>query len=224
MYMGRLIVIEGLDGCGKSTQTGLLPESIKTKLGAPPLRIKLPDYDDPSSTLVKMYLAGEFSNSADGLSPYAASLFYAADRIASFKRHWQKDYDSGKLIIADRYTTSNAIYQLSKLDRSMWDEFLSWLWDLEYVKLGLPKPDAVIFLDVPPESRRKMLEKRYEGDETKKDIHERDEEYLLRCREAAEYAADSQGWHMVCCTDEKGDMRSIDDIQSELVSIIEKVV
>lgn len=220
--MGKLIVIEGLDGCGKSTQTGLLPETVRTRVSKETKRIKLPDYDDPSSTLVKMYLAGEFSSSADGLSPYAASVFYAADRIASFKRHWEKDYLSDTVIIADRYTTSNAIYQLSKLDKAEWNGFLNWLWDFEYTKLMLPKPDVVIFLDVPPESRRKMLEKRYGGDESKKDIHERDEEYLLRCREAAEYTASREGWFTVCCTDENGDMRSIESIQQDISDIIAK--
>lgn len=218
--MGKLIVIEGLDGCGKSTQTGLLPQSLEQTLGASVKRIKLPDYDDPSSTLVKMYLAGEFSDSADGLSPYAASVFYAADRIASFKRHWQKDYGEGTVIVADRYTTSNAIYQLSKLDRSQWDGFLDWLWDLEYGKLGLPKPDAVLFLDVPPEDRQKMLEKRYGGDLSQKDIHERDDAYLLRCREAAAYAAERDGWYTVTCTDGAGNMRSVESIQNELVGIV----
>lgn len=220
--MGKLIVIEGLDGCGKSTQTGLLPETVKNRLNKETKRIKLPDYDDPSSTLVKMYLAGEFSSSADGLSPYAASVFYAADRIASYKRHWEKDHLSDTVIIADRYTTSNAIYQLSKIEKSEWDAFLDWLWDFEYVKLGLPKPDVTIFLDVPPESRRKMLEKRYGGDESKKDIHERDEEFLLRCREAAEYTATREGWFIVCCTDENGEMRSIESIQADISDIIAK--
>ena len=222
--MGKLIVIEGLDGCGKSTQTELLPSSLSARLPYEVKRIKLPNYDDPSSTLVKMYLAGDFSDSADGLSPYAASVFYAADRIASFKRHWQPDYDAGKLIVADRYTTSNAIYQLSKLDRSLWDGFLDWLWDFEYEKLGLPSPDAVIFLDVPPEDRAKLLTKRYGGDESKKDIHERDEAFLLRCREAAAYTASRSGWHTVTCTDGEGNMRAIGDIQGELVSIIERTL
>jgi len=220
--MGKLIVLEGLDGCGKSTQVSLLPETLSARLQRPVRRIKLPDYDDPSSTLVKMYLAGEFSDCADGLSPYAASVFYAADRIASFKRHWQSDYDEGKIIVADRYTTSNAIYQLGKLEKTEWDGFLSWLWDFEYEKLGLPKPDLVIYLDVPPKDRAALLEKRYGGDESKKDLHERDEAFLLRCREAAAYTAAHNGWQTVICTDKTGAMRPVDDIQAELAALIER--
>ncbi len=218
--MGKLIVIEGLDGCGKSTQTGLLPAALEQTWGVSVKRIKLPDYDDPSSTLVKMYLSGDFSDCADGLSPYAASLFYAADRIASFKRHWEADYRKDTVIVADRYTTSNAIYQLSKLPEEEWDGFLSWLWDLEYGKLGLPKPDTVVFLDVPPEDRRKMLEARYGGDLSQKDIHERDDEYLLRCREAASYVAKKEGWHVLRCTNEDGHMQSVDEIAGKLLSVV----
>ena len=217
--MGKLIVIEGLDGCGKSTQTELLPQSLKQKAGIDTLRIKLPDYDDPSSTLVKMYLAGEFSQNADGLSPYAASSFYAVDRVASYLRKWKDAYLSGGTVIADRYTTSNAIYQLGKLERTEWDGFLSWLWDYEDNKLGLPKPDAVVFLDVPPEDRKKLLSKRYNGDENKKDIHERDDAFMLRCREAAAYTAQKCGWKTVTCTKD-GAMRSIEDIQEELSNAV----
>lgn len=217
--MGKLFVIEGLDGSGKSTQAEKLCEGLR-KEGMDAVKIKLPDYDDPSSTLVRMYLAGEFSESADGLSPYAASMFYAVDRVASFKRHWQKAYLGGSVIIADRYTTSNAIYQLSKLPVSEWDGFLEWLWDTEYTKLELPRPDAVVFLDVPSEDRERMLSVRYHGDDSKRDIHERDAAYLRRCREAAEYAAARCGWITVKCTDDSGNMRAIDDIHSDLLDII----
>lgn len=212
--MGKLIVFEGLDGCGKSTQVEMLEAALKENNVAL-RRIKLPDYEDKSSELVKMYLAGEFGQSADELSPYAASAFYAVDRIASFKRHWEKDYFSEKLIIADRYTTSNAIYQMNKLPKSQWSEYLAWMDDFEYVKLGLPKPDKVIYLDVSLERSQQQLSKRYNGDESKKDIHEKDREFLSRCYESAMFACRELGWIKISCMKD-GEMRCPQDINSEI--------
>ena len=184
--MGKLFVIEGLDGSGKSTQAEKLCEGLR-KEGTDAVKIKLPDYDDPSSTLVRMYLAGEFSESADGLSPYAASMFYAVDRVASFKRHWQKVYLGGSVIIADRYTTSNAVYQLSKLPVSEWDGFLEWLWDTEYTKLELPRPDAVVFLDVPKRVIEKAIDAEIEsGNLVASDIPEPDSIYPVELYRAEE--------------------------------------
>ena len=173
-----LIVIEGLDGSGKSTQVELLKQRLISK-NIPVRQIKLPDYDDPSSTLVKMYLNGGFGKKADDVNIYAASSFYAVDRFASYKRHWEKDYLGGTVIIADRYTTSNAVHQSVKLPESEWDGYLSWLTDYEYVKMRIPKPDAVVFLDMPVDISQKLMSKRYGGNESKKDIHEADVDYLL---------------------------------------------
>ena len=196
--MSRLIIIEGLDGCGKSTQTALLEEyfsseNIKYK------KIKLPDYDSPSSTLVKMYLGGEFGSSADDVNAYAAGAFYAVDRFASYKLGWKSDYDSGTLILADRYATSNSIYQMEKIEKSKWDEYLDWSADFEYNKIGIPKPDLVIFLDMPVEISQRLMTSRYNGDENKKDVHEADVTFLQNCRRAALYAAERQGWKVVPC-------------------------
>lgn len=218
--MGRIFVFEGLDGCGKSTQVEML-ESVLKRKGANLKRIKLPDYEDKSSELVKMYLAGEFGQSADELSPYAASAFYAVDRIASYKRHWESDYLSDKLIIADRYTTSNAIYQMNKLPKAQWDAYLSWIEDFEYKKLGLPRPEKVIYLDVSLERSEQQLDKRYHGDESKKDIHEKDREFLKRCREAAMYACDKLGWIKIYCM-RNGEMRSPEDINAEILNLMFK--
>ena len=165
--MGKLIIIEGLDGCGKSTQTQLLEEyfeknSINFK------KIKLPDYDSKSSTLVKMYLAGEFGEDAADVNAYAAGAFYAVDRFASYKLDWGKDYNNGTLILDDRYATSNSIYQMEKIDESKWDEYLDWSADFEYNKIGIPKPDLVIFLDMPVEVSQRLMTARYDGDESKK--------------------------------------------------------
>lgn len=195
-----LIVIEGLDGSGKSTQTELLKqrltaENIKVR------QIKLPDYDDPSSTLVKMYLNGDFGKKADNVNIYAASSFYAVDRFASYKRHWEKDYLNKTVILADRYTTSNAVHQTVKLPESGWDDYLSWLTDYEYVKMRIPKPDAVVFLDMPIEISQRLMSERYGGNESKKDIHEADVEYLKKCRKAALFAAKKFGWSIIKCSD-----------------------
>ncbi len=197
---GRLIVIDGLDGSGKSTQVGLLRERLQ-KAGVRVRQIKLPDYDDPSSTLVRMYLDGAFGNHPEDVNVYAASSFYAVDRYASFQRHWKADYEAGTLILADRYTTSNAVHQAVKLPKAAWGDYLRWLSDYEYNKLGLPSPDKVLFLDMPVEISQKLMSARYGGEESKKDVHEADVKYLHACREAALFAADALGWQVVTCSD-----------------------
>lgn len=195
---GRLIVLDGLDGSGKSTQFELLSKRLSDK----PLKaISFPDYDKPSSALVKMYLAGEFSGDANAVNAYAASSFYAVDRYASFKLYWEREYLSGVTVLASRYVSSNAIHQMTKLDEREWDGYLAWLEDYEYDRLGLPRPDSVLLLDMPVEISQKLLSKRYCGDETKKDIHEGNINYLHRCRKAALYAADKLGWTVIRCYD-----------------------
>lgn len=182
--MGKLIVIEGLDGCGKSTQLELLPQNL-LKNGIESKSVSFPDYDSNSSALVKMYLGGEFGKKPSDVNAYAASLFYAVDRFASYKTNWGDYYNQNGVIVSGRYTTSNAVHQTSKMDESEWKGFLDWLYDLEYNKVGIPKPDKVIFLDMPIEVSQKLLSGRYKGDEAKKDIHESDTAYLDKCRKAA---------------------------------------
>ena len=148
-----------------------------------------------------MYLDGELGDSATEVNAYAASSFYAVDRYVSYQTQWKDDYLGGKLIIADRYTTSNAAHQMVKLPKEQWDGFLSWLEEYEYNLLGIPWPDGVIYLDMEPETSRRLIEGRYQGDESKKDIHEANFQYLLRCREAALYAAQRLGWRTVRCCD-----------------------
>ncbi len=201
--MGRLIVIDGLDGCGKSTQLERLSAYLQQS-GVDYKQICFPDYDQPSSALVKMYLAGEFGDQPDAVNAYAASSFYAVDRYASYKKFWQTDYETNTLIVAARYTTSNAIHQMSKLPESEWDNYLQWLEHYEYELLGLPRPDAVLFLDMPPAVSQQLLSHRYDGDESRKDIHERDTAYLRDCRRCALYAAEKKGWTLVACGDEHG--------------------
>lgn len=219
---GRLIVIDGLDGSGKTTQferiIAQLGEKYKVK------GISFPDYDMPSATLVKMYLAGEFSENAADVNAYAASTFYAADRYASYKLHWEKNYSEGDIIIAGRYVCSNAIHQMSKLDEGEWDGFLDWLEDYEYDKLGLPRPDRTIILDITAELSQKRLSARYNGDESKKDIHEGNFEYMKNCRRCALYAAKKQGWDVVSCTAEDGREYTVEEITEKLLSIIDEVI
>lgn len=218
--MAKLIIMEGLDGSGKSTQTALLEEYLSNQ-DVKYKKIKLPDYDNPSSTLVKMYLGGEFGSNANDVNAYAAGAFYAVDRFASFKLGWKKDYDDGIVILADRYATSNSIYQMEKINPSEWDEYLEWSADFEYNKIGIPRPDAVIFLDMPVEISQKLMTSRYNGDEGKKDVHEANVQFLNNCRKSALYAAKKQGWHVVECSDGVNPL-SIDEIHNKVVEIVKE--
>ncbi len=218
--MAKLIIIEGLDGCGKSTQTALL-EKYFINEGIDYKKIKLPDYDNPSSTLVKMYLGGEFGKNADDVNAYAAGAFYAVDRFASYKLGWKKDYDNGTLILADRYATSNSIYQMEKIDESRWDEYLEWSADFEYNKIGIPKPDLVIFLDMPVDVSQRLMTSRYDGDEGKKDVHEANVDYLNKCRKSALYTAKKQGWCVIECSDGVNPL-PIEEIHNKVISCVKK--
>ena len=220
--MGRLIVIDGLDGSGKSTQLDRL-HAYLDGCGTRYQPISFPDYDSPSSALVKMYLAGEFGGEADAVNAYAASSFYAVDRYASYKQHWEAAYNAGDLIVAARYTTSNAIHQMSKLPSEQWDGFLDWLNEYEYRRLGLPRPDKVVFLDMPLAIAQQLLAARYEGDESKKDIHERNVAYLRQCREAALYAAAREGWQVITCGRD-GRPDTPESITARLIESIEGVL
>lgn len=212
--MGKLIVIEGLDGSGKGTQAELLTERLRQQ-GEAVRKVSFPDYASDSSALVKMYLSGQFGTDPSDVNAYAASTFYAVDRFASFKRDWGKFYAEGGIIVADRYTTSNAVHQCSKLPREQWDGFLAWLFDFEYRLLGIPTPDAVIYLNVDPAVSQRLMTGRYRGDESKKDIHEGNLSYLQRSREAAAYCSRKLGWREIACC-ENGEMRSISAIGEEI--------
>lgn len=218
--MGRMIVIDGLDGSGKATQAELLKKRLNEK-GYEIFSLDLPYYNDPSSTLVKMYLSGEMGDKPGDVNCYAASSFFAVDRYASYKKYWEKEYNSDKIIVANRYTTSNACHQMTKLDESQWDEYIDWLFEFEYKKLGIPEPDCVIFLEMPVEISQKLLSKRYSGDESKKDVHERDTDYLANCYEAAVYAADKLGWDTVHCSAD-GEPEPLEVIADKVWHIVER--
>ena len=214
MSKGRLIVLEGLDGSGKATQAKLLAASLAAK-GLPVREITFPNYASDSSALVRMYLAGRFGEKPDDVNAYAASSFYAVDRYAGYKSDWGRFYEEGGILIADRYTTSNAVHQCSKLPPEQWEGFLHWLFDYEFRLLGLPAPDCVIYLQVDPAVSQRLMTERYHGDESRKDVHEKDTEYLARSRRAAEFCAQHLGWHTVrCCVG--GALRSIEEIQKEV--------
>ncbi|MCI5578809.1 MAG: thymidylate kinase [Oscillospiraceae bacterium] len=199
MKWGKLIVIEGLDGCGKSTQLDLALGYLKEK-NVNCRSVSFPNYQALSGKLVQQYLNGEIP--CDGRNgAYAASAMYAVDRYISYMTDWKSFYENGGIVLSGRYTTSNAIYQLTKLPVSEHEYFLNWLCDFEYGKLGLPEPDLVIFLDMPIEVSQKLLDKRYLGDETKKDIHERNVEFLQECRKSALYTANQCGWKIIQCSD-----------------------
>ncbi|MBZ4669762.1 MAG: putative thymidylate kinase [Oscillospiraceae bacterium] len=196
---GKVIVLDGLDGSGKTTQFELLKKEFDLR-GILYRAVSFPNYSSPSSELVKMYLRGDFSKDVSGVNAYAASSFYAVDRYASYKLDWGNDYENGALIVASRYVSSNAMHQMVKLPKDEWDCYLKWLDDFEHNKLGIPRADKVVFLDMPVEISQKLLSGRYGGDESKKDIHESNVEYLKKCREAALYASKALGWSVVECS------------------------
>ncbi len=215
----KLIVIEGLDGSGKGTQSNLVAQTLKDR-GYKVRKLTFPDYDSPSSSLVKMYLGGELGDSPDDVNAYAASSFYAVDRVASFLKDWKKDYEQCDYIVADRYVTSNLIYQMTKVDDNDRDDFIAWLEDFEYNRLMVPKPDIVIYLDVPPVISQQLMSNRYNGDESKKDIHEKNMGFLSACRQSALYALEKSGWiKLSCAQDDK--MKSIESITKQILDIID---
>ena len=220
---GKLIVIEGLDGSGKSTQTELLQKKLAA-LSVDTKRIKLPDYDDPSSTLVRMYLGGEFGNDPSCVNVYAASSFYAVDRYAGYKSDWGKFYEEGGILIADRYTTSNAVHQAVKCAPEEREAFLRWLDDFEHHKMGLPRPDLVLYLDMPTDRAVSLLRQRESDTHTQADIHELDTGYLSACRSCALQAAQLLGWKVVRCVDDAGRLRSIQYIHEEIWSLAEPLL
>ncbi len=199
--MGKLIVIEGLDGSGKSTQTPLLAKELIAQ-GKDVRVVSFPDYENDSSMLVRMYLSGAFGTKPGDVNAYAASTFYAADRFASYVQNWKDFYQKpDSVVIATRYVSSNEIHQLAKLERDDWKEFVDWVEDFEYNKLGIPRPDLVLYLDMKYEIAMRLVSGRSEKTGQKKDIHELDEAYMERCHKAASYAADKLSWKTIVCHD-----------------------
>lgn len=215
--MGTLIAIEGVDGSGKETQTRRLYEAMKSA-GINVIRRGFPNYDSESSSLVKMYLMGKFGDDPKKISPYIASSFFAADRYASYMTDWKEHYENGGVVIVDRYTTANMIHQAGKIsDIAEREKFLNWLYECEFRMYGIPEPDMVFFLDVPPEIQKKIVKGRRNkitgGNE--QDIHEKSPEHIIESYKAARYVADKYGWFTVHCA-EGDELRSIDSIGDEI--------
>ena len=222
MAKGKLITIEAGDGSGKATQTRALMEHL-LKDGYRVVKVEYPDYKSDSSALVKMYLGGEFGEHAEDVDAYGASTFFAVDRYASFHLNWKQAYEEGAIILADRYTTSNMVHQAVKLtDPIEREEFLTWLWDFEFGKLKLPVPDVVVYLDMDPEvSDRLINERAAHNADRKKDIHEKDTNYLHRCHDAYNWVADKYGWKKVVCSKD-GQPRSIEEIHKDVYSAVRR--
>lgn len=218
--MGKLIVIEGTDGSGKSTQFKLLSEHLEQDAVAFK-HIVFPRYSEESSALIRMYLGGQFGSNPADVNAYAASAFYAVDRFASYKMDWGQWYEQGGVVLSDRYTTSNAVHQTSKEPKDRQPQFLHWLYDFEYDKLGLPRPDLTLYLDVPTDFTEKLLRHREQDTNTKADIHEKDTAYLATCRETGRAAAAYYGWTVIQCVKD-GQMRSIEDIHQEIYAHVQK--
>lgn len=223
--MGKLICIEAGDGSGKETQTKRLFQRLQED-NYNVRKVEYPNYGSESSSLIKMYLKGDFGSRPGDVSPYVASTFFAVDRYASFKKEWGQFYHDGGIVLADRYTTSNMVHQASKIDdKQECEEFLNWLWDYEFRLFGLPEPDCVIFLDMPAEYSIQLIQNRKNkitGKE-EKDIHEKDSAYLKQAYHSSLWLAEKYGWHRISCVD-GGEIRSIDDIHNEIYEIVRKIL
>ena len=215
---GTLIVFEGTDGSGKSTQFQRLCQRVSQE-DRPFQKLVFPQYREPSSALIRMYLSGEFGHRPEDVNPYAASTFYAVDRYASYRKVWGTFYEEGGLILTDRYTTSNAVHQSVKCPPQEREDFLRWLDDFEHVKLGLPRPDLVLYLDMPTEQAVSLLRRREADTHTQGDIHETDTHYLAACRTCALQAAGLLGWQVISCVTSTGELRTVEDIHQEVWSL-----
>ena len=217
---GKLYVIEGVDGSGKATQTEQLYQALLAQ-GKTVRKVSFPDYDSPSSSLIKMYLNGEFGTDPQSVNAFATSVFFAVDRFASFRKDWQEFYQNGGIIIADRYVTSNLVHQAGKIsDAAEKERYIQWLSDLEYNIFGLPKPDCVIFLDMPPAYSLKLRQQRNELKQgLSADIHEADQTYLQNAYNNAIGIAKHQQWHTISCVADN-EIRTIEDIHAEILRTI----
>ena len=220
---GKMIVFEGTDGSGKSTQFKLLCDRVNRE-GKSFRQLVFPRYDQPSSALIRMYLGGEFGKNPGDVNPYAASAFYAVDRYASLKQDWGDYYQEGGLILTDRYTTSNAVHQGAKCSPEERPDFLRWLDDFEHNKLGLPRADLVLYLDMPTEKSIELLRSREASTHTKADIHELDTGYLTLCRKSALQAAEILGWTVIPCVSERGELRTIEEIHQQLWALVQPML
>ena len=220
---GRLIILEAGDGSGKATQTRELYKHLAAD-GRRIHRVEFPDYGAESSVLVRMYLGGSFGSHAEDVNAFAASTFFAVDRYASYHMKWKKYYEAGDIILADRYTTSNMVHQAVKIeDAARREEFLDWLWDFEFVKLGRPVPDLVVFLDMDPAVSDRLIAARAREQNQAEDIHERDKSYLHRCHAAYGLLAEKYGWQRIACSS-CGQPRAVEDIHQDVYDAVQRIL
>ena len=220
---GKLLVLEAGDGSGKATQTKMLEERLAAE-GRRVRQVEFPDYGSPSSALVRMYLGGDFGAQAAAVNAYAASSFFAVDRYASFQTKWRTDYEAGAVILADRYTTANMVHQAVKIeDEAERESFLAWLEDFEYEKLALPRPDLVLFLDMDPAVSRRLIAARAAASGVAQDIHERDEDYLVRCHRASVNLAARCGWQRIRCS-EAGEPLSREAVHEKIYESVRRIL
>ena len=222
--MGYLIAFDGIDASGKTTQAKILEKKLRDA-GKDVLYLTFPDYESESSSLVRLYLNGELGKNPDDVNAYAASSFFAADRYVSYMTNWKSFYDKkDSIILANRYTTANAVHQLSKLPETKWDEFLDWLYDYEFKKLKIPKPDLTVLFDMHIDVSLRLIEERAKKTQSKKDIHEADPRYLKKSYEAGQYAAKYLGWKKIVCyrKNESGMLvpKSEEEISEDLFELV----
>ena len=223
--MGKLFVIDGTDASGKQTQLKKLQERLE-KENIEYKLVSFPNYDSESSSLVKMYLSGEFGKNAKEISPYIASTFFAADRYATFKKNLEEFYNNGGIILADRYTTANMVHQAGKItDKKEREKFLNWLWDFEFNLYKLPVPTKVFFLNMPPEYAFKLMKNRENKftHEAQKDIHENDKNHIIDSYNAACEVADKYNWTKIECV-ENNKLRTIEEIHEDIFKVVKEIM
>lgn len=223
--MAKFIVIDGLDGCGKATQTELLAKELESQ-GKKVVKLEFPKYDSDSSMAVRMYLNGDLGKDASNLNPFMCSSFYAVDRFIQYYQENKKYFeeDDNTVIISDRYISANIIHQGGKIkSNSEREEFVEWCYEYEHGKCGLPVEDATIILSIPIEISQKLMTERYSGDETKKDIHEQNIAYLKQCYAGLEQTLDAMKsrihipsqWCELSCLSVRKDYSAKDNANSE---------
>lgn len=223
--MGKLFVIDGTDGSGKQTQFECLQKHLREdKIEYK--TVSFPNYESPSSSLVKMYLSGEFGNDPKQVSPYIASTFYAADRYATYKKDFEEYYNQGGIILADRYTTANMVHQAGKIsDEAEREKFINWLFDLEFNLYGIPKPTEVFFLNMPTETAQELMKNRENkfSHTQEKDIHERNQSHLEESYQAACSVSKKYGWYEIECV-KNGKLKTIEEIHEEIYNEVKRQV
>lgn len=210
--LNNLIVIEGLDGTGKATQSKMLAEHLRVFL------FSFPNYNSKSSALVEMYLNGEFGRNAASINPYQASAMFAVDRLGTYLKEMKTILERAGKIVADRYTTSNILYQTAKFDRvEEKNDFIKWVRRFEYKDLQLPEPTQTFLLNVPFEAFVDMMTLRNDNKHDGEDIHEADMDYLKKVYENAQYVAEKLHWDIIECVDESGNLLSRREINRRIV-------